>query len=402
MSPDTQVIGPDTSPGRYLVFYFSLIGFFAIFSTTVSKNPVLPLFVQAMGGGDTVLGLIAAVSPLAGIVFSFPVGVLSDHIGRRRLLVASGVVFLLAPLLYLVVPDPLWLVPVRFFHGTATAILGPVISAIIAERFPSTKAEMLGTYSSATLIGRTLAPLIGGIVLTSFAFVPGLLPYRLVYIAAFLAAIPVLVLILMYREEQHGPLDVPGFSVFWQSLVVFVTNRRLRATALADMATYFAYGALETFLPVYLADLRFEAYEIGLIFAIQVLLIAITKPLFGRIADRVDKRIQIVVGLLVTGGAVAAVPFATSFAGFLVVSALFGIGLSLSTVATSAYVADVARKEQIGSSMGALSSIMDIGQSSGPLVTGLFMSLAGYPAGFLTGFVLAVVVMVVFVLSARE
>ncbi len=402
MSPDTQVIGPDTSPGRYLVFYFSLIGFFAIFSTTVSKNPVLPLFVQAMGGGDTVLGLIAAVSPLAGIVFSFPVGVLSDHIGRRRLLVASGVVFLLAPLLYLVVPDPLWLVPVRFFHGTATAILGPVISAIIAERFPSTKAEMLGTYSSATLIGRTLAPLIGGIVLTSFALVPGLLPYRLVYIAAFLAAIPVLVLILMYREEQHGPLDVPGFSVFWQSLVVFVTNRRLRATALADMATYFAYGALETFLPVYLADLRFEAYEIGLIFAIQVLLIAITKPLFGRIADRVDKRIQIVVGLLVTGGAVAAVPFAMSFAGFLVVSALFGIGLSLSTVATSAYVADVARKEQIGSSMGALSSIMDIGQSSGPLVTGLFMSLAGYPAGFLTGFVLAVVVMVVFVLSARE
>jgi len=402
MSPDTNARGPDTRSGRNLVFYLSLIGFFAIFSTTVSKNPVLPLFVQAMGGGDTVLGLIAAVSPLAGIIFSFPVGVLSDHIGRRRLLMASGVIFLLAPLLYLVVPDPLWLVPVRFFHGTATAILGPVISAIIAERFPSTKAEMLGTYSSATLVGRTIAPLIGGIVLTSFAFVPGLLPYRLVYIAAFLAAIPVLVLILMYREEQHGSLDVPGFSVFWQSLVVFVTNRRLRATALADMATYFAYGALETFLPVYLADLRFEAYQIGLIFAVQVLIIAITKPLFGRIADRVDKRIQIVVGLLVTGGAVAAVPFATSFAGFLVVSALFGIGLSLSTVATSAYVADVARKEQIGSSMGALSSIMDIGQSSGPLITGLFLSVAGYPAGFLTGFVLAAGVMVVFVLSVRE
>jgi len=148
------------------------------------------------------------------------------------------------------------------------------------------------------------------------------------------------------------------------------------------MATYFAYGALETFLPVYLTDLRFEAYQIGLIFAIQVLLIAITKPPFGKIADRVDKRIQIIVGLLVTGGAVAAVSFAADFAGFLIVSALFGIGLSLSTVATSAYVADVARKEQIGSSMGALSSIMDIGQSSGPLVTGLFLSMAGYPTVF--------------------
>jgi len=402
MPPDQDTPGKMSIGDRSLVYYLSLIGFFAIFSTTVSKNPVLPLFVQAMGGGDTVLGIIAAVSPLAGILFSFPVGVLSDHIGRRRLLVASGFVFLLAPLLYLVVPDPLWLVPVRFFHGTATAILGPVISAIIAERFPSTKAEMLGTYSSATLIGRTLAPLIGGIVLTSFAFVPGLLPYRLVYIAAFLAAIPVLILIIMYREEQHGSLEVPGFSVFRQSLVIFVTNRRLRATALADMATYFAYGALETFLPVYLAALRFEAYQIGLIFAIQVLIIAVTKPLFGRIADRVDKRIQIVGGLLITGGAVAAVPLATTFGGFLVVSALFGIGLSLSTVATSAYVADVARKEQIGSSMGALSSIMDIGQSSGPLVTGLVITVAGYATGFLAGCILSLVITGIFILSARE
>jgi MFS family permease len=402
MSPDTQVAGPDTRSGRNLIFYLSLIGFFAIFSTTVSKNPVLPLFVQAMGGGDTVLGLIAAVSPLAGILFSFPVGVLSDHIGRRRLLVASGFVFLLAPLLYLIVPDALWLIPVRFFHGTATAILGPVISAIIAERFPATKAEMLGTYSSATLVGRTIAPLVGGIIITAFAFSPGLLPYRLVYVAAFLAAVPVLILIIMYREERPGSLNIPGFSVFRESLTTFVANRRLRATALADMATYFAFGALETFLPVYLASLHFEAYQIGLVFAIQVLVIAVTKPLFGRIADRVDKRIQIVGGLLITGGAVAAVPFATTYAGFLVVSSLFGIGLSLSTVATSAYVADVARKEQIGSSMGALSSIMDIGQSSGPLITGIIVSMAGYTAGFLTGFVLAAGVVVVFVLSVRD
>ena len=57
--------------------------------------------------------------------------------------------------------------------------------------------------------------------------------------------------------------------------------------------------------------------------------------------------------------------------------------MSLSTVATSAYVADVAKKEQIGASMGALSSIMDIGQSAGPVVTGIIVAVAGYPSGFL-------------------
>ena len=165
-------------PERTMMYYLSLLGFFAIFSTTISKNPVLPLFVQAIGAGDTVIGLISAVSPLAGILFSFPVGVMSDHLGRKRLLVVSGIVFLLAPLLYLFISDPLWLIPVRFFHGTATAILVPVVSAIIAERFPATKGEMLGSYSSATLIGRTLAPLAGGIIISIFAFTPGLIASR--------------------------------------------------------------------------------------------------------------------------------------------------------------------------------------------------------------------------------
>ena len=85
------------TPDRRSVYILSLIGFFAIFSTTLSKNPVLPLFSQALGAGDAIIGLIAAVSPLAGILFSFPVGVLSDHLGRRRLLIASGVIFLSAP-----------------------------------------------------------------------------------------------------------------------------------------------------------------------------------------------------------------------------------------------------------------------------------------------------------------
>jgi hypothetical protein len=52
--------------------------------------------------------------------------------------------------------------------------------------------------------------------------------------------------------------------------------------------------------------------------------------------------------------------------------------------------------------MGALSSIMDIGQSSGPLVTGLVIAIAGYATGFLAGFILSLVITGIFVLSVRE
>ena len=389
---------PD-SRAAYILF---AIGFFAIFSTTIAKNPVLPLFSQALGAGDAVVGLVAAVSPLAGILFSFPVGFLSDHLGRRRLLIASGAVFLSAPLLYLLITDPFWLIPIRFFHGTATAILGPVIAATIVVRLAGRKGEALGQYSSATLVGRTLAPLVGGAIISFFAVYPGLVPYRAVYIAAAVAAVPVLALILLYLEETPAPLTVLSFSAFRRSSVAFFANRRLRATALADMATYFAFGAFETFLPLVLLSQGMGAYQAGVLFAAQTLIIAATKPSFGRLSDRVDRRIQIVAGLLILGCAVAAIPFAPGFFAFLLVSALFALGMSLSTVATSAYVADVAEQEQMGASMGALSSIMDIGHSAGPLVTGIIVAAGGFGPGFFASFLIAILICGFFVLSVRE
>ncbi|MDD1719047.1 MAG: MFS transporter [Methanoregulaceae archaeon] len=396
------MIGTRSVPDRRAMYVVFLIGFFAIFSTTISKNPVLPLFSSALGAGDAVIGLIAAVSPLAGIVFSFPVGVLSDHLGRRRLLIVSGLVFFSAPLFYLAISDPLWLIPVRFFHGTATAILGPVISAMIAERFPEKKGEMLGQYSSATLIGRSLAPLAGGVIISFFAFSPGLFQYRMVYVCAAIAAMPVVVLILMQREENPRPLVVLPFSLFRRSLATFFLERRLRATALVDMATYFAFGAFETFLPLVLLSRGISAYETGILFAVQVLIIAVTKPFFGRIADRIDKRVQIFTGLLVLGCSVAALPFASGYAVFLLASSLLAVGMSLSTIATSAYIADIAKNEEMGASMGALSSIMDIGHSAGPLVSGIIIAGSGYGTGFFASFLLCAVIAGLFALSVRE
>ena len=49
------------------------------------------------------MGLIAAVSAAMGIVASIPAGILSDRIGRKRLLMVSAVVFATAPFLNLFV-----------------------------------------------------------------------------------------------------------------------------------------------------------------------------------------------------------------------------------------------------------------------------------------------------------
>ncbi len=390
---------PDERYTKNLIFYLSLIGFFGIFTTTMAKNPVLPLFVTGMGGSPEIVGIISAISPLAGILFSFPVGVMSDRMGRRKILLISGAVFLIAPLLYVLVSDPWFLIPVRFFHGLATAILGPVASAAIAEAYDKNKGEKLGIYSSATLIGRTIAPIVGGAMISYFMDRGGLFPYKSVYIAAFVASIPAFVFCFSIRdaEKEHEEKD-PKREAFSDSIKYFFRDSRLVSTALVDMATYFAFGAFETYLPIYLSDNGFSAGLIGFIFSLQILSIALTKPLFGKIADRIDKRFQIAIGLVVLGCSMLLLTFFTNKLLVTAVSLLFGLGMSFSTVATSAYTGDIADKTRLGTSMGALSSVMDVGHSSGPLVTGFVITWFSVRAGFVTSFALCMMVAVVFVM----
>ena len=386
---------------KKFIVYFCIIGCFAIFSTTISKNPVLPLYAASLGASDSYLGLIAAISPLAGIIFSFPIGVISDRIGRRKLLIASGCVFLIAPLLYLLVTDPALLIPIRFFHGLATAILGPVVGAVIAEKFGEKKGTMMGTYSSATLVGRTAAPLVGGVILTLFALAPGNTAYHIVYLAAFCAAIPVFILIFFFRDT-NGSVKKITLADFTGSLKTFLSNKSLRAASSAEMTTYFCYGTFETFLPVYLLLNGIPTWQTGIIFAVQVVIIALTKPFFGRLADRGSPQKQIAAGMFLTGISLGAIGLFTNFGILLGVSCVFGIGMSLSTVATNVYAADTAKKNELGASLGALSSIMDIGQASGPLICGVIITFAGYQAGFGLCLVLAVLTTLLVLITGRK
>jgi len=329
-------------------------------------------------------------------LFSFPIGILSDKIGRKRLLIISGIIFLVSPLLYIFINNPYWLIPLRFFHGAATAILGPVASAMIIQVYTKNKGEKLGVYSSSTLIGRIIAPLFGGFIISYFAFAGGLLNYKYVYIAAFILAIPVFFLILFLKEDKHKKSKVE-FKDFYIDLKYFFTNKKIFSTALVEMATYFAYGAFETYLLIYLSQKGLPAYEIGLIFSVQILSIALSKPLFGKLADKIDKRFQILFGILTLGIAIGILGFFTSIIIEIILGIIFGLGLSFSTIATSTYIADITKKDKLGASLGGLSSVMDIGQSIGPFITGIIITYLSFKWGFLISLFVAIICAIIFI-----
>ncbi len=115
-----------------MILMIGCCGALAIFSSTISKSPVLPIFAKSLGATGAQVGWIASASTIPGILVSYLAGDLADRFGYRKTLVGSLLIFASAPFFYLLVQNPLGLGIVRFYHGFATAAFGPVAMATIA------------------------------------------------------------------------------------------------------------------------------------------------------------------------------------------------------------------------------------------------------------------------------
>jgi DHA1 family multidrug resistance protein-like MFS transporter len=354
-----------------------IMGGLAIFSSTMAKSPALPLFIRSMGVPLSTVGYIAAASTIVGIVVSFPAGMLSDIIGRRRVMLIAAVVFATAPFLYLLVTVPWQLVLVRVYHGLATAILGPVALAAIADTFQTGRGERMGWYSSATMVGRFLAPTVGGLLIFGNDF-------HWVYLADGVAG--VLALLAAVRLPlASGPSESWREAVrqqrgrYGQEVRSVLRHLGILATSGVEAVQYFAFGALETFLPIYWSEqLGYPDWKIGLLLSAQILAATVTKPVMGRLSDRYGRVRMIVSGLILGGIAAGTIVLSSDYLIIIALMALFGLGLATVTASTAALVADLSPSRGRGGAMGILSSIMDVGQASGPIIIGILVSAYSY------------------------
>jgi DHA1 family multidrug resistance protein-like MFS transporter len=372
-----------------------IMGGLAIFSSTMAKSPALPLFIRSLNVPLSTVGYIAAASTLVGIVVSFPAGMLSDIIGRRRVILTAAVVFATAPFLYLLVAAPWQLVLVRVYHGLATAILGPVALAAIADTFESRRGERMGWYSSATMVGRFLAPTVGGLLIFGNDFHWVYLADGVAGVLAFLAAVRLPLASATPESWREAVRQQRGR--YGQEIRSVLRHLGILATSGVEAVQYYAFGALETFLPIYWSEqLGYPDWKIGLLLSAQIIAATLTKPVMGRLSDHYGRVTMIVSGLILGGIAAGTVALSSDYFVILVLMALFGLGLATVTASTAALVADLSPSRGRGGALGILSSIMDVGQASGPIVTGILVSAYSYLVAFGSVGVLLIVSSVAF------
>ncbi|MBF0518327.1 MAG: MFS transporter [Nitrospirae bacterium] len=377
-----------------------IAGLFAIFSTTMAKSPVLPLYAAYLGVGTSGIGVIASISPIAGITCSIPAGILASRYGSKRMLVVASCVFFTAPLLYLLASNVVYLSLVRFYHGLATAIFIPVAMSVISGLHVEKRGQLLGTFSSATLTGRFFAPIVGGTLIGLFA-AEHRMGFNAVYALCCLSGLITMLLIFKLPKDANN-FEPPKRTDIINMLTKLLTRRAILIAAMVEAAVLFSYGTFETFLPLYFLSKGLDPYKIGIVLSAQIISVALSKPLMGRVSDKHGRVNQIIAGLLLCTLCAGFISFVNSLLTGLIISILFGLCNSVVTSATSALVADISSKEQLSSSMGVFASVMDIGHTAGPLVSGIVAASIGLNRVFFVSSAVLVAALIMFISYRRR
>jgi DHA1 family bicyclomycin/chloramphenicol resistance-like MFS transporter len=238
---------------------------------------------------------------LSAYLFSFAAmslwhGALADALGRRKVILASLVLFGVASLGCALAPDVGWLSGFRTLQGVAAGAGTVVGRAMVRDLYEGAPAaRMLSLVSMIFSLSPALAPVLGGWIVTAFA-------WRAIFI--FLSAYTLLLLVVCYRHlpetlapGYRQPLQVASLVRSYRS--VFMSGGFQRGAA----AIAFNFGGLFLFVaaaPAILGQhLGLNASQFAWQFVPMVGGIFLGSLAADRLSERLSLRAQVAAGFVI-------------------------------------------------------------------------------------------------------
>lgn len=169
----------------------------------------------------------------------------------------------------------------------------------------------------------------------------------------------------------------------------------LSGILLGMFVSVLATSVVSSSLPKIVSDLNGSQHSYTWVVTATLLTTTITTPIWGKLADLMDRKLLIQIALVVSVLSSAAAGFAHSV-GFLIgARAVQGIGAGGLTALATVLLADILSPRERGKYMGLMGGIMGIGMVGGPLLGGVITDSLGWRYNFFVGLPLAIAAIIV-------
>jgi len=383
MPPKTDV-KLDSATLRLIPRSIWSLGFVSLLMDVSSEmiHALLPVYlVSVMGTSNLTVGMIEGVGEATANITKIFSGAISDWIGRRKLVAATGYGFAaLSKPLFALAPNPGWIMAARFIDRTGKGVRDAPRDALIADLTPErVRGAGFGLRQALDTVGGFVGPLLGVLFMWATSD-----RYTVVFWIAVIPAFLCMAVMIFGVQEPQGvgktrkapaPFGratlVRLGSAYWMIVVVGTVF------ALAQFsAAFLILKARAAGLPVALAPLVYITMNV--VFALGAY------PA-GVLSDRGDRAQLLTWGLIFLMLADFALALSSNLIGVAIGLVLWGLYLAFTQGVLSAMIADSAPGELRGTAYGVFNFATGVALLAASAVAGALWDAYGSTATFLAG-----------------
>jgi MFS family permease len=367
-------------------------------SSMASLLPTLPSYVEDVGGTKQEVGIVMGAFAIGLLAFRSWLGKAVDRGWQKEVLLLGTMAAALAPLGILSVRSIPGLIAIRIFHGLSVAAFTTAYSTLVVDLSPiRQRGEIIGYMSLVVPVGLAIGPAIGGLLEEAAGYTPlflfsaglgmisGVIAFQIPagerergdVGAGLSAAKPALPLDLSPEEPTLEREEKQQLNLLSQILF----SSRLRTPTLVLLLNGLGFGALSTFVPLYIRETGIDLNP-GWFYTAAAIASFSVRLFIGRASDLYGRGLFITISLTSYAVAMVILARAESAIAFLVAAILEGAASGILLPMVIALLADRSVPEERGRIFAVCISGFDLGMAIAGPVLGSLADRLSYPAIF--------------------
>jgi ACDE family multidrug resistance protein len=339
--------------------------------------PVLPAMEKTLNITSFQSSMIITVYSLVAIILIPIAGYLSDHIGRKKVIIPSliiaGIGGLISGWASWKLSDAYWLILLgRSLQGVGAAGAAPIVLPLVGDMFKSEDevSSTLGIIETSNTFGKVLSPILG-------AFLAGIIWFLPFFAFPVFCAISIVLMFYLVKTPKSRDEPIPFKQFFVNIKKIFKDNGKwlYAVFTIGVILMFILFGVL-----FYLSDILEKSYDIknikkGFLLAVPLGALCLASFTTGKKIKKdkiLMKRITFI-GIVLLAGSIFALSFSKELWFMIAVFFLSGIGIGAGLPCLDALITEGIEKEERGTITSIYSSMRFIGVAAGPPVIAILM-----------------------------
>lgn len=313
-------------------------------------------------------------------------GRLSDHYGRKYVLVAGWGVATPVPFVLMWAPDWNWIVAANVLLGVSQGLTWSTTVIMKIDLVgPKQRGLAMGLNEFSGYFAVAGSALATGWLASHYGLRPE--PF---YLGAIYVVVGLLLSAFAVRETRHyvthevrthhlnSDAALPSQREIFRR--TSLTDRNLSSVSQAGLVNNLNDGMAWGLFPLLFAAAGMTLAQIGTLAAIYPAVWGLTQIFTGALSDRIGRKPLITWGMWVQAAGIAVTALATGFLGFSLGAVLLGIGTAMVYPSLLAAIGDVAHPTWRASAVGVYRLWRDLGYAIGALLAGITADIFGIAA----------------------